>query len=202
MLPLGTSSLGLAGPLTLTLNRMKKIPSVILFIILIFPFCSFGRESKNEIFKYSGDGTIQYLPAPGLFGRDGIEIKFENFDLSKNYTAKYSLQNLPVGNPYMVYFVVPDPAPLDEIKKNTLKLKILSNNKVVNDINIQIGKMINNQGKSLNRFYCLSGFHNLHVTSQVVAETGSNISIEFSYMNENVVKKTYGYLLLERGGFK
>jgi len=154
------------------------------------------------IAKYSGDGTIQHLSSPGPLGIDGIAIKFPNIDLSRNHRAIYSLENLPAGSAYMMYFVVPDPAPLNEIMQNELELKIMSNGELVRSMQLVVGDMINNQGAGLNRFYCLEGHRGHAASSEVGGRPAGNYSIELMYVNNHVDNKVTGYLLLERGGFK
>ncbi len=174
---------------------------IILFSLSFVTVC-WGQESKSEISKYSGDGVLEYLPAPGLLGIDGIKIRFPSFDLSKDFNTTYSLQNLPAGDPFMVYFVVPVPAPLREIERNNIHLIIFNNGKIVREINLPIGSMINNQGRGLNRYYSLKDFRNHQISSQIDADQEGNHSIKLIYENSNLSRETYGYLLLERGGFK
>lgn len=181
---------------------MKRITYFIIPLVIFLILVGCDRESKNAISKYSGDGIIKHLPSPGLLGIDGVEIKFQNFDLSQDYSAKYSLQGLPTGTPYMIYLVVPDPAPLDEIKNNNLQVRVFNKDTVILDLSRPIEKMINNQEQGLNRFYCLEGYQDMKVSSQVDAKTEGSYSIEMNYENTNVSEKVFGYLLLERGGYK
>jgi hypothetical protein len=181
---------------------MKKITFTLISLVLCFILVGCNHESKSAISKYSGDGKIKHLDSPGILGIDGIEIKFKKFDLSKNFNAKYSLQGLPVGKPYMIYLVVPDPVPLNEFKSNSFQLRVLNNGRVALDLRRPIGKMINNQQQRLNRFYCLKGYQDMQESSQVDAKTEGNYSIELNYENTKLNERVFGYLLLERGGFK
>ena len=185
-----------------TLNTMKTLSTILLILALCSLSAGCGNESKSAISKYTGDGLIKYLPTPGLLGIDGVAIKFSNIDLSKNSNSKYTLQNLPLGDPYIVFFVVPDPAPLDTIMKNSLNLKFINNGNITREIDLPIGKMINNQGADLNRFYALEGVNGLEVSSELDVKSGDNYSIQMSYKNNNFTSPSLGYLLIERGGYK
>jgi len=180
---------------------MKKLLPIFQTILILL-FVGFAHANKDAIANYSGDGTINYLSAPGLFGNSGIEIKFQDIDLSTNFQTTYSLKNLPVGDPYIIYFVVPNSTQLEEVMKNELQIKILNNGNLVRNISMTIGKMINNQQKGLNRFYCLKGYQGQQIASEIEVEQEGNYSVELFYKNKNVVNSIYGHLLLERGGYK
>lgn len=161
-----------------------------------------GNESTRAISQYSGDGSIQHLPKPGVFGIDGIEIKFPDIDLSKDHKISYSLDNLPTGDPYNIFFVVPEPAPLADIKNNKIHIKAQNKAKTIVDLNLKIGEMINNIGMGLNRFYCNNDFHTQPIPCQFIADSIEEATIEITYLNSNLNKPAYGYLLLARGGYK
>lgn len=181
---------------------MNTKAATMIWIVFCFFFASCDQESKSAISNYSGDGSIRHLSSPGVFGIDGIEVRFQEFDLSQNYNAQYSLRGLPEGKPYMLYLVVPDPAPLDRIKKNHLRVRILSDDRVIREMSQPIGGMINNQQHGLNRFYCLEGTKDMVVSTQVDAHAEEDCSIEVYYENINVHESFFGYFVLERGGFK
>lgn len=165
-------------------------------------FVGCGHESKSVISNYKGDGTIKYLSGHGLFGIDGIELKFEKFDLSKDFNAKYSLHNLPVGDVYMVYLAIPNPAPLHKIMQNQLNMRIINRGTIVQDINLPIGRLINNETAEENKFYALKGFHSLEVSGEIEVRSGDEYALEIFYKNNHVVDQMYGSILIERGGFK
>ncbi len=61
---------------------------------------------KDEMKKFVGDGSLIYIPKPGLLGVDGYTLRFPSFDISKPFSIQYDFINLPTRNdPYWIYFI-------------------------------------------------------------------------------------------------
>ncbi len=174
----------------------------VVFSILSIFILGCSNESQKAIESYSGDGKIEYVESANLLHLDGIRIQFYKFDLSKDYNAKYRLQNLPPGDPYAIYFVVPDPAAISNIKNSHLHITLLLNTRKIAEKYTSIGTMTNNIRGTLNRFYWYEDPLEINTIEQDAVNPKDLYTIEFKYQNISVKEKVSGYLVLERGGVK
>lgn len=70
--------------------------------------CLSSGCNKDEISAFRGDGTLRYLPRPGMFGADGYVLQFEPFAVSNAFSAQFTFSDIPVRkDPYWIY-LVPD----------------------------------------------------------------------------------------------
>lgn len=70
--------------------------------------CFSAGCNKDEISAFRGDGTLRYLPRPGIFGADGYVLQFAPFAVSNAFSAQFTFSDIPVRkDPYWIY-LVPD----------------------------------------------------------------------------------------------
>lgn len=57
---------------------------------------------------FRGDGTLRYLPRPGILGADGYVLQFTPFAVSNAFSTQFAFSGIPVRkDPYWIY-LVPD----------------------------------------------------------------------------------------------
>jgi len=183
-------------------KRRQKVASKIWFIalasLLIANFLLFGCDSKlkKAIAEYQGNGKIIYLKGP-LLGTSGVAIKMPSFDISKSFEARYQLTGIPNQNRYIVYLVVPEPCPINQVLKGSFELDIYKNNILMNKIAVSDLKgMTNSVGGRENRFY-------FYGKGQFdVNKNGEDWSLKVKSTNESLFGPVNAFLLISAGGFK
>lgn len=168
-----------------------------IFIFLAF-FLLFGcdAELKKEISKYQGDGNISYLKGQ-LLGISGVALKMPSFDISKPFEMQYTLTNIPKVKHYIIYLVVPEPCPLDQVLKGFFELQLFHNSVLVKKITANSLKDITNStGGGENRFY-------FYEKGQFdVNNSGENWDIKIKSTNTNLSTPVNAHILISAGGYK
>jgi hypothetical protein len=89
-------------------TAMKCIISAVALLTLSLSCGACQSCAKGKTIKgYRGGGTITYIPRPGLFGSEGVQVDFSAFAFSAGVNEKVSLAGLPpMENPYSLELVV------------------------------------------------------------------------------------------------
>ena len=152
---------------------------------------------KQEIETYRGAGKIRYLKAP-LLGVAGCAIEMPRFDLSKKLHAQYNLTSIPAGSNYIVFLIVPEPCPLQEVLQGTFSIQIEKDGEVILESTSKIGDMKNSSEPKRNRFY-FSGEKQLVFD---VDNTTSQWTLIVTCSNTILKEPVQAYIEISAGGYK
>jgi len=186
-----------------------KKRTVILLIMLIFTIAFMviltKDNSKKNIDNYNGDGEITYIEGP-MLGIPGYKIQMESFDISKPYAKNYSLSGLPTdfkslgitrNNRYIIYLVIEEPAPIENIKKGYLELILFKDKQIEKKLIAKsIGEMVNTYGGGYNRFYFEE-----QVDYKIIPQEGDDWFIEINISNNTLDFSKEAYILVSAGGY-
>ncbi len=88
---------------------MQSSQQLSIFLWLsVISMCLSAGCNKDEIAAFRGDGTLRYLPSPGMLGTDGYVLQFAPFAVSNAFSAQFTFSDIPVRkDPYWIY-LVPD----------------------------------------------------------------------------------------------
>ena len=176
---------------------------IISIITFLFVICGCDFQLKSSIDNYKGDGEINYLELPGLFGASGCSITMPSFDLSKDFEETYSLFGTPANDQYVVYLVIKEPADFEQIKKGHFSYQIREGNKIIRNISAPLEDYTIQQGGGFNKFY----FFNIQLPQAIKTYVSLGSSdlptvIEIKSQNKTLTNSKQGYLEIRFGGFK
>ncbi|MBU1194492.1 MAG: hypothetical protein KKE62_13360 [Proteobacteria bacterium] len=152
---------------------------------------------KSQIKNYSGDGDISLLDAPFL-GAPGCMIKMPAFNLSNKFTNEYSLSGIPAKMKYIVFLVVPDPCPMQEVLQGELTYQIKKDGLIIKEVSSKIRDLRNSDEPGRNRFY----FSLEDVVSINVDGSGPKWSLFVNSTNIYLKASVTAHIEILSGGFK
>ena len=130
------------------MNIFRNILLILLFVGVTA--CNSGTPITNQ---YTGDGTLEYLNAP-MLGTSGWRVTLPSFDLSAGINTNYLLTGLPVGEPYFVHLIVPEPCPISEVQDGQFSFRLLQKRNTIKDLPpTRVSDMVNSQGGDINAFW-------------------------------------------------
>lgn len=177
------------------ITREPKITIVCLVITILFLSCC-DLKLKQAIADYKGNGQIIYLKGP-LLGTSGVAIKMPSLDIAEPFEVAYQLTGIPKGNRYVVYLVIPEPCPINQVLQGSFELQIYQNNILVKKITAStLEEMTNRVGGGENRFY-------FYEKGQFdVNKVRATWSLKVKSSNENLTTSVKAFILISRGGYK
>ena len=171
----------------------------IVFLTLLLTGCDV--KLKSEISEYKGDGQIEYLESPGLLGASGCSIKMPSFDLSQEFSKTYSLSGIPENENYVVYLVVNDPVPIEQVKEGYFRYRVTDGENVIAEVSEYLGKYRDAQGFGKHKFYYLDQSKPRSALLSL-GHTENPLVISISSKNPNLNETVQAHLEIKFGGTK
>jgi hypothetical protein len=180
-------------------NKIVLILILFFLLFLFFLFLNRGMSLKGDIKKYKGDGSTTYLQG-SLLGIPGLSIKMPQFDFSRPFEAEYNLNNIPKGNYYIIYLVVPRKSLPNEVLEGSFDLQIYKNSFLIKEIFVaSLKDMTETTSNGESKFY----FDKLDEQGVFnIKDDNSVWSIKITTKNEKLLFSVNAYIEISRGGYK
>jgi len=157
-------------------------------------------DMKKQIEKYRGDGAIKYLKKPGVLGRSGVAVDFQDLELSRDFQSKYNISGLPAGKDYLLYFIPSESNDTKALQKGICSYKILEEGKIVEEKTAQIADMQREISPSGSKYY----FYDKGTGPRYISfETNAKkLEMFVTYKNLGNLKQGRAFFRISYGAFK
>ncbi len=143
--------------------------------------------NKDEISAFRGDGTLRYLPRPGMFGADGYVLQFAPFAVSKAFSGQFIFSDIPVRkDPYWIYLLADQKDISLDFGEAAVSFSLLDGNgriilSVTNKIADWIESKYHTNPKIITREFRLARSKNDMESGSFMPEKGGRYILNISY---------------------
>jgi len=182
----------------------KCIRQFLISVIALLPFVLYGCSGlEKAVNEYRGDGDIRYIKGP-LLGRDGVVVDMEDFCLREEFSASYSLLNLPKGEYYVFYLFIPCTLDNQRLTHSKLTVRLMRGGLLLKKASSSFARMRRAEGGGRCELYFSDELHFSpgNEMSFDVDELSSDLSISISGEVPRMSDQVFVHVRIAMGGSK